>query len=397
MIFNSFTNTMKIVYLLPGGLFNSGGMERVVSIKANYLAEKVGYDVSIITADQMGRPVFYPISDKIHLYHLDINFIDRFGQESYLQKLISRWGKVRAYKKQISRLLMEIRPDITISTLGGWDIGFINRLKDGSIKTGELHFTGNYRQLMARKLSNAFIPNLVAKWRTYTFKTKCMQLSRLVVLTSEEKSFWKNQKNISVIPNPLLFIPSQSATLQPKRAIAIGRLVYEKGFDQLIEIWQTVFQQRPDWTLSIFGSGNQKQFLLDLIHQQGLESVITIQDPVKDIHAQLMEHSILLFSSRYLEAFGLVLTEAMSCGLPLVAFDAPCGPKDVITDGENGYLVPAGNKKLFAEKVCTLMESEELRKTMGKRAKQMSLDYQEDKIMNQWINLFENEYKRHRI
>ena len=85
----------------------------------------------------------------------------------------------------------------------------------------------------------------------------------------------------------------------------------------------------------------------------------------------------------------MVLIEAMSCGLPLVAFDAPCGPKDIITDGKNGFLVPAGNIELFTEKVCRLIESEELRRTMGNSARQMSFDYQEDKVMNQWVKLFE--------
>jgi len=379
---------MKIVYLLPGGLFNSGGMERVVTGKANYLADLPGYDVSVVTTEQMGRPVFYPLSDRVHLFHLDIGIHEKFGKESYVEKCISRFRKTREYRNALKKLLAEIRPDIIITTLGGLDIGFLNSLQKNSIKIGELHFPGNYRQLMARKLSAAFIPNFVAKIRTWTFKRQCEKLDRLIVLTREEKASWKNRQTIEIIPNPLSYFPEKTSACTSKKAIAVGRLAYEKGFDQLIDSWKIVHAKHPDWTLSIFGGGDQKEALIERINQYNLSHVIEIHDPVKDIHSQFLEHSMMLFPSRFLEALPMVLIEAMSCGLPLVAFDALCGPKDIITDGKNGFLVPAGNIELFAEKVCTLIGSEELRQNMGNLARQMSLDYQEDKIMNRWIRLF---------
>jgi glycosyltransferase involved in cell wall biosynthesis len=380
---------MKIVYLLPGGLFNSGGMERVVSIKANYLAEKSGYDVSIVTTEQMGRPVFFPLSEKVHLYHLDVGIHVNFGKESYLEKCVSRFHKTKEYRKALERLLYEIRPDITISTLGGLDIGFLNKLKDGSLKLGELHFPRNFRQLMTRKLSGAWIPNLVAWFRTQEFKRKCEQLSHLIVLTQEEKSFWKNQRNISVIPNPISFLPHVSAALTNKKVIAAGRLVYEKGFDLLIEAWKTVATKYPDWELNIYGGGDQKAQLLRQIEKNRLEEVIKIHDPVGNIQERYLESSMFILSSRYLEALPMVLLEAMSCGLPLVAFDAPCGPKDIITDGVNGFLVETGNIEKLAEKMILLIESEETRKYMGKEAKRMAINYQEDRIMERWIHLLE--------
>ena len=384
---------MKIVYLLPGGLYNSGGMERAVTIKANYLADKMDYDVSIVTTEQMGRPVFYPLSEKVHLYHLNIGIHEKFGKESYIEKCISRVLKTQEYKKALKKLLAEVRPDIVISTLGGLDIGFLNDLQKDSIKIGELHFPGNFRQLMARKLSDAFIPNLVAKLRTRTFKRQCEKLDRLIVLTREEKALWKNQQTIDVIPNPISFLPSESSSLLSKKAIAVGRLAYEKGFDLLIEVWKTVAGKHPDWELNIYGKGNEKERLLQLIKENRLEQQIKIHEPVKDIQEKYLESSLFLLSSRYLEALPMVMLEAMACGLPLVAFDAPCGPKDIITDGQNGFLVSSGNMEQFAEKICALIELEELRQEMGNASKQLAAGYQVEKIMKLWVDLFENACK----
>ena len=379
---------MKIVYLLPGGLFNPGGMERVVIIKANYLAEKMGYDVSIVTTEQMGRPVFYPVSDKVHLHHLNVGIYVNFGKEKYIRKVTSRFLKIREYRKALEKLLSEIAPDITVSTLG-IDIDFLDKIKDGSIHIGELHFPGNYRQLMAYKMYSSCIPILVEKIRTRLLKVKCKKLTRLIVLTKEEKSYWKNATNVEIIPNALSYFPDNISSCTSRKAIAVGRLVYEKGFDQLVESWRIVHEKYPDWSLSIYGQGDQKELLINRINQYNLNSVIEICEPVKDIYPRFLESSIMLFPSRCLDALPMVLIEAMSCGLPLVAFDAPCGPKDIITDGKNGFLVPSGNIELFAEKVSAMIKSEELRRTMGNSARQMSFDYQEDKIMNLWVRLFE--------
>jgi glycosyltransferase involved in cell wall biosynthesis len=377
----------KILYLLPGGLFNSGGMERVTTIKANYLAEKLNYDISIVTTEQMGRPIFYSLSGKVRLYHLDIGIHEKFGKESYWEKCFSRFFKTQEYKKKLERLLNEIRPDVTVSTLG-LDIGFLNKLNDGSIKVGELHFPGNFRALMANKLSRNFIPNLVAKVRTYEMKQKCLKLKRLIVLTEEEKSFWKNQTHVEVIPNPLSFSSEETAGLNNKKALAVGRLAYEKGFDMLIEAWKMVVEKHPDWELFIFGSGNQKETLLRKIEENRLTDRVKLHEPVTDIQNVYPAYSMFVFPSRYLEALPMVLLEAMSFGLPIVAFDAPCGPKDLIDNGKNGFLIETGDVKRLSDKIIDLIESDELRKTMGKAAKTFSSNFHIEKIMDRWDTLF---------
>ena len=379
---------IKILYLLPGGLFNSAGMERVTTIKANYLAELPDYQVSILTTEQMGRPVFYPLSEKIHLYHLDIGIHENFGNEPYLQKCVSRFNKTKEYQRELTKILNEIRTDITVSTLG-LEIGFLNDLKDGSIKIGELHFPGNFRSLMARKLSSNPIPNWVSQIRTYEMRKRCEKLTRLIVLTEEEKSFWKNQENIRVIPNPLPFFTETISSTKNKKVIAVGRLAYEKGFDLLIEAWKTVYAKHPDWNLDIYGNGNQKELLTQLIQKNQLESVIKICEPVSEIQTVYLEYSLLVFPSRYLDSFGMVMLEGMSCGLPAVAFNSPCGPKDLIKDGVNGFLIETGDIVRLAAKINQLIESDDLRKQMSLAARETSVNYQTDKVMEKWLSLFE--------
>jgi len=380
---------MRIVYLLPGGLFNPGGMERVITIKANYLTNVFGYEVFIVTTEQMGRPTYFPVSEKVRLYHLDIHIGKYFGKENYIQKLIRRFFKIQEYKKKVSDLLKEIRPDITISTLGGLDIEFINDLKDGSIKVGELHFPGTFRRIQTKKMYNSLFTDMVAEIITAGFIRKCKKLKRLVVLTEEEKDSWKDADNIEVIPNALSFFPETVASCEAKKAIAVGRLVYEKGYDMLIEAWKKVYEKHPDWELHIFGEGKEKVNLLSQIQRENLGKVVKIHEPGKDIYEQYLQHSIMLFPSRFMEALPMVLLEAMSCGLPIIAFDAPCGPKDVIKDGINGFLVKTGNIEAFSAKINDLIESNEMRKKMGKAAREMSFDYAVEKIMKQWIQLFE--------
>jgi glycosyltransferase involved in cell wall biosynthesis len=379
---------MRIVYLLPGGLFNPGGMERVITIKANYLADVLDYEVFIVTTEQMGRPVFYPLSSKVRLCHLDIHIGKNFTKENYLQKLTRRFFKIREYKRRVSELLNEIQPDITITTLGGLDIEFINDLKDDSIKMGELHFPGTFRRIQTRKMYKSFFPRLVGEFITAGFIRKCKKLKRLVVLTEEEKSFWDDTRNIVVIPNPLSFVSKKFSTMENKKAIAVGRLAYEKGFDMLIEVWKIVVQEHPDWKLDIFGDGPEKDTLYQLVAENRMEDWVKFHEPVREIQNVYPEYSMLILSSRYMEALPMVLLEAMACGVPLLAFDAPCGPKDMIKEGENGFLVKTGDINALADRINQLIESPDLRKTMGNTAKEMSVDYRVEKIMARWDQLF---------
>ena len=155
----------------------------------------------------------------------------------------------------------------------------------------------------------------------------------------------------------------------------------------MLGIWSQVNEKHPDWQLRIYGDGELKDYYMPII--QGMDANIHVFPPTPAIVEKYFESSILILTSLF-EPFGLVLPEAMSCGLPVVAFDCPYGPAEIITDGVDGFLIQNRNVEAFADKVCQLIEDEALRKKMGEAGALSSMRYSPDRIMPQWKTLLEN-------
>jgi glycosyltransferase involved in cell wall biosynthesis len=218
--------------------------ERVLTLKANYFAEHFGYDITIILTEGKDKPSFYPLSDKIRVINLNIGF-EELWTCSFAKKIFVYLKKQRKYRKLLSEQLMQLRPDITVSLLRR-EINFINDIPDGSKKVGELHVNrANYRNFEANE-SN-LIKNLFAKFWMHSLVSKLKKLDQFVVLTEEDKNAWLELKNICVIPDPLSFLPTQHSLLTEKRVIAVGRYVYQKGFDLLLQAWAKIDKQYSDW------------------------------------------------------------------------------------------------------------------------------------------------------
>ena len=178
------------------------------------------------------------------------------------------------------------------------------------------------------------------------------------------------------------------AELKANKVIAVGRHVYEKGFDRLLKIWQKVVINHPDWHLDIYGKSNDNMDLQKLATTLIINNV-TFFDPVKDINLKYQEASIYLLTSRF-EGFGMVLIEAMESGLPCIAYDCPCGPRAIITNNEDGFLIENGNECDYINAVESLICDKEKRFEMGKKAKISSLKYNIDTIMPLWNTLFKD-------
>lgn len=374
----------KIVYCTPS-LYIPGGVERVLTTKANYLADIAGYDITIVLTDGKDKEPYYPLSHKVKIIQLDINF-EELWHLSFFKKIFVYLKKQRIFKKKLTDTLMELRPDITVSLLRR-EINFLTSIKDGSKKVGEIHVNKtNYRNFESN--NSNIIKAYFAKWWMNMLIKKVKKLDSFIVLTNEDKEKWHEISKTEVIPNPIPNLSPDIGNLKNKKVIAVGRYTYQKGFDLLIEAWRLITEKHPDWTLYIYGSGERKAFQ-EQIKRLGIEKNCILNGPTSNINKKYEESSILAFSSRF-EGFGMVLLEAMSCGLPCVSFACPCGPKDIITDGKNGYLVEPENVEALAERICHLIEHEELRKEMGKAARKRAEDFQEDKIMQKWVDLFEN-------
>ena len=176
--------------------------------------------------------------------------------------------------------------------------------------------------------------------------------------------------------------------VRAKRVVTIGRYAYQKGYDLLLQAWAEVERQFHDWTLDIYGQGDQTSYR-ELMGDLGINANrCHLNGPVDDVVKTYQNSTIFVLSSRF-EGFGLVLVEAMACGLPVVSFDCPAGPDEIITDGADGLLVPSGDVHALAEKLMTLMADEELRKRLGQQARQTAQRYDMKTIANQWRALFE--------
>ncbi len=377
--------TIKIVYVTPA-LYMAGGVERVLSLKANYFADNYNYDITVILTEGKGMPLFYPLSSKIKVVNLDIGF-EELWTCSFVKKIFVYLKKQRQYKKQLTTELMKIQPDITISLLRR-EINFINEIKDGSKKIGELHVNrANYRNF--EKGSSNFMKNMFAKFWMHSLVSKLKNLDQFIVLTKEDELAWPELNNVRVIFDPLSFKPTQISTQENKRVIAVGRYVYQKGFDLLLQAWSVVEKEHPDWQLAIFGDGDRVPYERILVELGIDKNRCHLNGPSKDIQKEYADSSLFVLSSRF-EGFGMVIVEAMACGLPVVSFACPCGPKDIVTNEKDGFLVETGNVNALADSLSILIEDEALRKTMAHNAQKNVSRFDIDLIARQWRSLFED-------
>lgn len=380
-----------IAYCIPS-LDHSGGMERVLTTKANYLVEQLGYNVSIIITDDKGTTPYFPLSDKIQVIQLDVN-IDNLWQHPIWKRLYLYQKRMAIYRQRLERCLNLLKPDITISLLRR-EINFLTHIHDGSAKVGEIHF-GRYKY---REANFGFLPGFANQWITNRWMAqldrKVKQLDRFVVLTHEDSAYWKGLSNQIVIPNPITIEQGITSECTSKQVIAVGRYTYQKGFDLLISTWGIVHLKHPDWALNIYGGGNREAYQQQ-VDKLGLQKAITCNGPVNHIAEKYRESSIFVLSSRF-EGLPLVLMEAMSSGLAPVAFTCPCGPRDIITNGEDGLLCENGNIEKLAEGICRLIEDETLRKEMGKKASVSIQRFTVDRIMQQWDQLFKEIVRENR-
>ena len=374
---------MKVVYAVEA-VNLSGGYDRVIIEKANYLAEH-GFDVIITVASHALAEPCYEISEKVRLVDFGIDFHQQYGHHLFYRAFIY-FVMMRRYRRALKELLLFERPDILITTLGR-EIDFITKIHDGSVKIGESHIAKNYVRNLHLMEQNGIAQRMIARlWRRKMDKL-VGQLDALVLLTQHDADSWSGLTRTVVIPNSLPFFPEKPSTCNQKQVIFVGRLNEQKGLEYLVKTWEHVHQKHKDWILQIYGDGDQRDLLHRLIREAKMEDTVIVNQPTRQIMDRYLESSIFLLTSRF-EGFGMVLIEAMACGVPVVSFDCPWGPADIIKNGEDGFLVGYLNTIEAAEKVVQLIESPELRKKMGIRARENVQRYSRNTVMKQWIDLF---------
>lgn len=383
---------MKIVYCLPQ-LFNPGGIERIVSIKANYLVEVYGYDVTIVVANQKKQVPFFKLNEKIKIVDLNIDYDNALSQP-FFKRLYLRHKLQKEHKKKLAKYLLTNHPDIVISTFTH-EAAFLPQIKDGSKKILEFHFCKGHKIKMAKAFHFGFITKLAYYYRCWQEENIIIpKYDQFIVLTKEDEISWKEKIcNVKYISNILPFEKEGKSELTQKHVIAVGRLDGQKGFNRLIDIWALVTKKHPDWILDIYGKGRDHKALQSQIDNYGISDTTVIHQPDQNIKDHYLNSSIFVMTSIY-EGLPMTLLEANGLGLPSVCYDFPCGPKDVIKDGINGFLIKDGDSNTFADKLLTLIENDNIRKLMGQEAYRMSERYSCKNIMREWVNLFNELIKK---
>lgn len=359
---------MKLLYI-TNAINGSGGLERVLSIKASYLADKLDYKVHILTLNNGHDKLFFDFSDRIFLHDISVT-----GHTiSY----------VNDYVSGIKATIQKVKPNVIVVCDDGLKAFFLPIVLGTKIPiVYERHVSKNIE--IGKNFSIWRL--IVAKLKMKTMDVLAGNFTKFIVLTASNTKEWKS-KNVQIIPNPLPFYPSENATLLNKKVIAVGKQSYQKGYDRLLKSWQKVHLKHPDWQLEIYGKLDASQQLEALSKTLGIENSVRFFEPKTAIIEHYLDSSIYVMSSRF-EGFGMVLIEAMACGLPCIAFDCPHGPSDIICDEKDGFLVENGNITALAEKLNLLIEHASLRAEMGANAKQNVKRFLPENILQQWDELF---------
>ena len=358
------------------------GVERILVDKMNALVALFRYDVYLITVDQGNHPVNYQISNDVH--HVDLAICThspyKYGKGFYRWKEKFRVSSL--FKSRFQYLIRQEKPDVIVcmsDTLTNWVLrSHMNIpvvIESHSIFKKTLHW-GN---------GNTPLSGLIYRWYTL-FNIRHANI--VVTLTASDALYWRFLcRDVRVITNVVHLNPfGYYSNCLSKHIIFVSRIAYQKGITYLIDIWKKVFFRHPDWHLDVYGEKETEVFYNLLVDNRDCN--VHVFKPTSDIFGKFIDSSILLLTSVF-EPFGLVLPEAMSCGLPVVTFDSDYGPGEIVTDGVDGFVVPKFDINLYADRVCQLIEDPSLRIKMGQAGVASSRRYTADKIMPLWKQLFE--------
>ena len=364
---------MRVVYLYPA-LAIWGGVERILVEKMNYFVRHYGYDVYMITSDQGGHEIPYDLDERVHFIDLNIRFHTRYRYK-LLRRLIEYRKLSRLYHHKLQEQLLQIRPDVIVCTTFQ-NIMPLLRIKGDIPLVVESHVNFMHPDTLLHKIQMGVNNYWIGK------------AEAIVTLTNGDAENWRKVSHRAhVIPNMVhLNDTNLYCDCTSKRVLFVGRFEEQKNIGELISIWEHIHPKFPDWKLDLYGDGALwEKFKCEA---DALNINIEIHKPTAQIMDVYRSSSVFVMTSLY-EPFGLVIPEAMSCGLPVVSYDSPYGPASIISEGKDGFVVSLHDRQTFADRLCQLMGDEELRKKMGRHAIASSQRFSADKIMPMWKELFD--------
>lgn len=364
---------IKICFLL-GGFQVNGGIGRVTSILANQLCYETDLEIHLISYLQDTRPFLYNIDPKIHTHVM-------YTESCSMTKAIL----LRHAIQKVRKVLQEERIDWLVSC-------------------GALYFPLGILACKTTKTKCVCWEHTdPATSFDYKFQNLCRKYAakrctHFVVLTKSSESYYKQHfpkcnGKITQIYNPIdeNAVRSQNYDSNSKKIISVGRLSYQKNFERLIEIAARILPNNPEWSWDIYGDGELKDSLQKLIDSSNLTHRLTLKGQVSDLYNRYKEYAFMVMTSRY-EGFPMSLIEGAANRLPLVSFDIPTGPNEIITDGINGYLIDHNSDDDMAEKIDQLIKNSELRLSMSEESYKLIDSFALKKILEQWKKVFDLKY-----
>ncbi|MDO4511449.1 MAG: glycosyltransferase family 4 protein [Bacteroidales bacterium] len=376
---------MKIVYCI-NSVKVLGGIERVTVVKANALAEIAGNEVYIVVLSDKGGKYIAQISPKVTLVDLDAEFFPDGFPGNRIQYVRQMMKKNKEYREKLSAFLHRVNPDVVVS-VGHKEFEQLPKIRGPWKIVREVHHDRNFRMVLCK--GESVFRHITAVYGTLSDRRVYPKYDKVVTLTQGDKAEnWRGAKNVAVMPNPVSFVVDVPSSLTPKRIVSVGRLSVLKSYDTLVRAFAIVRQKHPDWELEIVGGGELKADLQRLIHSLSLEEHVILTGRITEVQEHLLKGSIFALTS-VLEGFGLAIVEAMECGLPVVCTDCNYGPREIVEDGEDGFLVPVGAEKDIASKLCLLIENDGLRKKMGENARRKAALFHPQHLAERWMAFFE--------
>lgn len=364
---------MRILYC-TNQLSTHGGIERILSQKINYLLQQKHYDVFLTTFEQSNLPDVYPLDSKLFRFDLDINY---HSNQSYFHP--KNLLKIVKHYFQMRRLIKKIQPDIIVSVSYTPEQFFLPFIERRIPKVKELHSSGvvvGISRAEAKKSLKSKLTNIFKKF------------DALVLLNKDEIPYFEGCKTV-VVPNFTDFNSNvQEFRNKEKTVIAAGRIAPVKQFHELIYIWKMIHYDFPEWKFKLYGDGDLKltNELQNLIKSLHLESSFLLMPSTSNLQQEMQKASLYAMTSAT-ECFPMVLLEAQVCGLPIVSYDCPNGPRNIVSNGFNGYLVSQNDRIAFTNKLSELMRDDVLRSNFEKNTKHVAC-FSKENIMQQWIDLF---------
>lgn len=368
---------MKLIYFTPL-LSTKGGQERTLTDKANYLAGH-GHEVMFLTYEHDG-PLAYLLSPAVKHVDLHCHFFLLYSF-SLCRRLIEAFRLKRLFRQRMKDVITRNRPDVIVITVPNTEnfISDIMQVMKGIPVIVESHLAQG-RQVVRRGMTENWLCCL------YNPLKAIKKSDLLISLTKEDAKCWSKLgvKNVKVIPNPVTsyFDALPEVTKQEGRIICVGRLTPQKRLDRLITAFSLIASKYLDWYVDIYGAGEEHDKLQSQISNSQCSDQIHLLPPISDIYGEYLRSQFFVLSSDF-EGFGLVIVEAMACGIPVIATNCPFGPSEIIEDGVTGLLAKMEVEDL-AEKMEWMITHPKERKLMGQKAHLAAAHYRKEKVIPEW-------------